>query len=105
LARLFNIVEDLSVSLINSSEELGVSGPIHSSDSRGVDECDSPVKGVSSLLADLVDVDGVIVGSDGQVLLVWRVREALAPFSWLHETSDSLGEIVVVEDGYISEVV
>lgn len=90
LLRLFNVVEDLGVSLINSSEEFGVSGPIHSSDSGRMDESDSPVQGVSSLLTDLVDVDGVIVRSNSQVFLVRRVSEALAPFSRLHETSNSL---------------
>lgn len=105
LLGLFDIVEDLGISLIDSSEELGVSGPIHSNNGRGVDESNGPVEGVSSLLADLVDVNGVIVRSEGQVLLVWGVSEALAPFSRLHQTGDSLREVIVVQDRHITIVV
>ena len=76
--------------MIDSSEELGVSGPIHTNDGGRVHEGDGPVKRVFSLLVDLVNVDGVIMGSKSEVLLIWRVREALTPFSWLQEGSDSL---------------
>jgi len=71
LNRLFNVVEDLSISLIDSSEELGVSRPIHTNDGGRVDEEDGPVKRVLSFLVDLVDVDGIIMGSDGKIVLVW----------------------------------
>jgi hypothetical protein len=71
LNRLFNVVEDLSISLIDSSEELGVSRPIHTNDGGRVHEEDGPVKRVLSFLVDLVDVNGIIMGSDGKIVLVW----------------------------------
>ena len=90
LLRLLDIVEDLGVSLINSSDELGVSGPIQTDNSGGVDESDCPMERVSSLLIDLIDVNRVIVRTNGQEFLVWRVSEGFAPFSWLHQSGDSL---------------
>ena len=85
-----DIVELFGISLINSSDELGVSGPIQTDNSGGVDESDCPMERVSSLLIDLVDVNRVIVRTNGQEFLVWRVSEGFAPFSWLHQSGDSL---------------
>ena len=63
------------------------------------------MEGVLPFLVDLVDVDRVIMGANGEVLLVWRVCEALTPFSWLVKGSDSLREIIVVKDCDITIVV
>ena len=43
--------------------------------------------------------------TNSQELLVWRVGHNLTPFSWFVESSDSLGEIIVVKDVNISVVV
>ena len=45
-----NVIEDLSVGLIDGSDELGVSRPIQSSDCRGVHERDRPVERVFSFI-------------------------------------------------------
>lgn len=70
-----------------------------------MDHGDCIVESVLSLLIDLVDVDGVIVRSHGQILLVRRVGKDLTPLSWFVESSDSLVEVIVVEDQDVSVVV
>ena len=60
LGRL-NVIEDLGVGLINSSQELGVSRPVHGDDGRRMHEVDRPVQGVLAFLRDPIDVDGVIM--------------------------------------------
>jgi len=100
-----DIVEKLGIGLIDSSEIFGVLGPIHSSDCRGMDKGDGPVESVFTLLVNLVDIDGVIMGSYGKELLVGGINHNLAPLSRLVESCDFLWEIVVVKDGHITEVV
>jgi hypothetical protein len=34
---------------------------------------------------DLVNVDSVVMGSNSEVLSVWRVSHALTPFFWVFE--------------------
>ena len=63
------------------------------------------MEGVLPFLVDLVDVDRVIMGSNGEVLLVWRISEALTPFSWLVKSGDSLAEIIVVKKSDVTVVV
>jgi len=85
-----DIVEKLGVGLIDSSEIFGVLGPIDSSDCRGMDKGDGPVESVFTLLVNLVDIDGVIMGSYGKELLVGGIYHDLAPLSRLVESRDLL---------------
>jgi len=55
-----------------------------------MDVSDGPVESVFSLLVNLVDVDGVIMGSDGKVLFIGGVYHDFAPLSGLVESSDLL---------------
>ena len=57
LLALLDVVEDLSVGLINSSQEFGVDRPVHADDGRGMHEGDRPVQAVLALRGHLVDVD------------------------------------------------
>lgn len=51
---------------------------------------------VLSLVADLVDVNRIIMGSKGQVLFIGGVDHDFAPLSRLVQSRNSLGEIIVV---------
>lgn len=63
------------------------------------------VKGVVSLLRDRVDVDCVIMGSDGQELSIRRVLHDLAPFSWMKQSSNSNRKVVVIVDEDVTMIV
>jgi hypothetical protein len=63
------------------------------------------VKGVVSLLRDRVDVDRVIMGSDGQELSIRRVLHDLAPFSWMKQSSNSNRKVVVIVDEDVTMIV
>lgn len=43
--------------------------------------------------------------SDSKVVAIWRVSKDFTPFSWLEESGDFLGEVVVVENADITIVV
>lgn len=45
------------------------------------------------------------MGSDSEVLAIWGVSEDFAPLSWLEESGDSLGEVLVLENVDITIVV
>lgn len=96
LLHLFDIIKKFGVGLVDGAEVLGVLGPVHGGDCGGVDECDGPVQIVLALFVDLVNVDGVVVGANGEELLVRRVDHDLAPLSRLVQSGDPSSEIVVV---------
>lgn len=68
-------------------------------------EGDGPVQGILTLIRDLVDVDGVIMRANSEVLLVWRIGHNFTPFSWLVESGDPFSPVIVVENSNISVVV
>jgi len=55
-----------------------------------MDKGDGPVESVFTLLVNLVDIDGVIMGSYGKELLVGGINHNLAPLSRLVESRDLL---------------
>ena len=70
-----------------------------------MDEGDGPMQAVLTLFGDLVDVDGVIVRANCEILLVRRINHDFTPLSGLVESGDSLCPVVVVQDSDISIVV
>lgn len=95
LLLFLDIVEQLCVSLIYSSQVLRVFRPVHGCDCRWMYERDGPVKWVAFLI-DLVDVDWVIMGTNSQELLIWRVDHDFAPLTRLVKGRDSLRKVIVV---------
>lgn len=85
---LDDIVEKLLIGLVNCPEVSGVFGPIHGVDCRRVHLLDGVVDRVITFPGDPVHIDGVVMRSHGQVLVVWRVLHDLAPFAWLVQDRD-----------------
>jgi hypothetical protein len=56
-----------------------------------------------SITVDTVDVNTVVVGSDSEVLSVWRVSQAFAPFFWVLEGGDLLVKVLARSDRDFTE--
>lgn len=83
LLTLNDIVELFGVSLIDSSEVLGILGPVHTHDGRRVDELDGIVHGVLALEADSVNINTIVVSTNSQKLVIWGVFHDLSPLFWV----------------------
>lgn len=62
------------------------------------------IEGILAFVADLVDVDDVIVGSSGKEVLTWGVSHDLAPFLCFLERADLLVEIIIISNGNLAHV-
>lgn len=63
------------------------------------------MQGVFAFVVDLIDIDGIIVRANCQVVPIGRIRQGLAPFSRLVQRRDSPRKVVVVKDVDVSIVI
>ena len=75
------IIVQLQVGLVNGLQESWISTPIKSGDGWWMHVLDLPVKGVVAVSIDLVDIDSIIVPTNCEELVIWRVFHCFAPFS------------------------
>jgi len=71
--------------------------PVESNDEGRV----SLAGGLKRPVSGLVDVDLVVVGSDGAHGVVWREGDALVPFLWFVEGVE--GRVTVSDSSYLTE--
>ena len=100
---LSDVKVELFVGAADCSDIGGVGRPIKCGHERVVLR-ERLVKSVCTFVAHSVDVEVVVVGGEGKILLIWGIAGNLAPFLCVLQAGDLSVEIVEVTDGYFSHV-
>ena len=79
LLALDNVVELLSVSLVNHPQVLRVMSPVHCCDCGRVNVLELCMQGVVSLRRNRVNVNCIVVSAHCEELAIWRELHNLAP--------------------------
>ena len=100
---LSDVKVELFVGAADCSDISGVGRPIEAGHERVVLR-ERLVKSVRAIVAHSVDVEVVVMGGEGKILLIWGIAGNLAPFLCVLQGGDLSVKVVEVTDGYFSHV-